>query len=117
MIIQNSVKCLLCEEVIWSANQHDFVTCKCGNISVDGGLAYLRRMGRGVSDRTYMDLSMTMKDEHVFDMREKVRKAIKFNKNNFGIALTVIRSLVDNGYIKHYAIDEERLEKEKTYEY
>jgi hypothetical protein len=36
------VKCLLCEDVIQSQYRHDFVTCKCGNLSVDGGVSYLR---------------------------------------------------------------------------
>ena len=42
-IIRNMVKCNLCGDVIESTYRHDFVTCKCGSCSVDGGTDYLRR--------------------------------------------------------------------------
>lgn len=44
-LLRNAVKCLKCNNVIESKHRHDFVTCSCGNISVDGGLEYLRRVG------------------------------------------------------------------------
>ena len=46
VIERNSVKCLDCHEEIESRNRHDFVTCNCGAISVDGGRDYLKRSGR-----------------------------------------------------------------------
>ena len=42
-IISNKAQCLTCDEIIESKYRHDFVTCKCGKLSVDGGLDYLRR--------------------------------------------------------------------------
>ena len=42
-IIENSAQCLKCGEKIVSKHRHDYVTCSCGNISVDGGLDYCRR--------------------------------------------------------------------------
>ena len=42
-IIQNAIRCNLCGDMIESTYRHDFVTCKCGCCSVDGGLDYLRR--------------------------------------------------------------------------
>jgi len=42
-IFRNSAKCLLCGDEIESTHRHGFVTCKCGNLSVDGGHWYLRR--------------------------------------------------------------------------
>ncbi len=44
-IISNKAKCKKCGTLIESTHQHDFVTCNCGAISVDGGKAYLRRCG------------------------------------------------------------------------
>jgi len=35
------VKCLKCMDVIQSMYRHDFVSCKCGAIFVDGGDSYL----------------------------------------------------------------------------
>lgn len=36
------VRCLLCNDVIESQYRHDFVTCSCGALSVDGGRDYTR---------------------------------------------------------------------------
>jgi tRNA(Ile2) C34 agmatinyltransferase TiaS len=44
-ILRNAARCKKCGETIESKSRHDFVTCKCGAISVDGGREYLRRVG------------------------------------------------------------------------
>ncbi len=51
-IKRNSAKCLKCNTEIESVHRHDFVTCPCGNVSVDGGRAYLKR---ACVDRQFMD--------------------------------------------------------------
>jgi len=35
-------KCRICKDVIHSLFRHDFLTCKCGSIFVDGGNDYFR---------------------------------------------------------------------------
>lgn len=35
-------KCKLCGDIIESKHRHDYVTCSCGEISVDGGKDYFR---------------------------------------------------------------------------
>lgn len=35
--MRNRAKCKLCNDLIESIYRHDFVTCKCGEISIDGG--------------------------------------------------------------------------------
>ena len=42
-IVRNSARCLGCDTEIVSAHVHDFVTCNCGALSVDGGNHYLKR--------------------------------------------------------------------------
>ena len=42
-IITNKIKCLHCGDVIESKTVHDYKTCKCGKVSVDGGKYYLKR--------------------------------------------------------------------------
>ena len=55
-IIRNAIRCNHCGDVIESTYRHNFVTCSCGRVSVDGGHDYLRRCG----DRSdYTDLSET----------------------------------------------------------
>lgn len=43
MILHNRAKCLKCGEVIESETVHDFRSCSCGNLCVDGGKEYLKR--------------------------------------------------------------------------
>ena len=42
-IIKNAIKCNHCGDIIVSKDRHDFVSCKCGCCSVNGGNDYLRR--------------------------------------------------------------------------
>lgn len=44
-IYSNALKCLLCNQIIRSTNKHDYVTCKCGECSVDGGSWYCKYSG------------------------------------------------------------------------
>jgi hypothetical protein len=44
-IVRNAARCRKCGDVIESTSVHDFVSCKCGSIFVDGGHEYLRRGG------------------------------------------------------------------------
>lgn len=69
MIIRNAVLCNICGEVIESKYRHDFVTCKCGACSVDGGHDYLRR---GFKDRScYTELSEVDNDSVPIKNEEK----------------------------------------------
>jgi len=42
-IWENAARCKICGEYIRSKNRHDFVSCGCGNVSVDGGSWYAKR--------------------------------------------------------------------------
>ncbi len=59
-IKKNSLKCLLCGDIITSKHVHDFVRCSCKNVFTDGGNEYLRR---GITellpngDEPFVDLS------------------------------------------------------------
>lgn len=39
----NKARCRICGDIIESMHRHDFVTCSCGSLSVDGGKDYIRR--------------------------------------------------------------------------
>jgi len=43
MILRNSARCPKCGDNPESVNRHDYKSCKCGAIAVDGGFDYLRR--------------------------------------------------------------------------
>ena len=44
-ILVNKIKCNKCGDIIESVSVHDFKSCKCGAVAVDGGHDYLRRGG------------------------------------------------------------------------
>jgi hypothetical protein len=46
IIIRNSMHCNLCNTEVESKHRHDFVSCKCGNVSTDGGQDYVKRSFR-----------------------------------------------------------------------
>ena len=54
-MLTNKAKCLICGDVIESKHRHDFVTCTCGNLSVDGGKDYCKRSVKEVDK--YEELS------------------------------------------------------------
>lgn len=43
-ILSNKIRCTHCGDIIESTHVHDFKTCSCGRVSVDGGHEYLRRV-------------------------------------------------------------------------
>lgn len=90
MIIQNAVTCLGCGDFIVSKHRHDFVTCTCGSISVDGGQSYLRRVGDFANA---VDHSWELPDELYRQCADAVEEAIDTNRNKFGIANAVMRRL------------------------
>ena len=49
-IISNKAKCRLCGDIIESKHRHDWQSCSCGAIFVDGGHEYLRRGAKSFED-------------------------------------------------------------------
>lgn len=90
MIVQNAVICNKCDDFIVSKHRHDFVTCSCGAISVDGGQSYLRRSG-AIFD--YIDMSWELPDELYKACASAVVVAIQSGRNEMGIANAVMRKL------------------------
>lgn len=46
----NKARCLKCGQTLVSQHRHDYKTCRCGNLSVDGGPAYIKRGFRDGED-------------------------------------------------------------------
>lgn len=97
MIVQNAVTCKKCDDFIVSKHRHDFVTCTCGAISVDGGQEYLRRIG---DPETIIDLSWEIPDEVYNDCADAVQEAMDTGRNKFGIANAVMRKLRQSQHIR-----------------
>lgn len=55
MILRNQARCLQCGDFIMSVYRHDLKRCKCGELAVDGGVDYVRRLGNN-----YEELSISI---------------------------------------------------------
>ena len=55
-ILRNVIRCNHCGDVIESTYRHDYRTCRCGCVFVDGGHDYLRR-GAMYGPDDYTDIS------------------------------------------------------------
>lgn len=99
MIVQNAVSCNSCGDMIISKHRHDFVTCTCGAISVDGGQAYLRRVGGNLEKEAFADYSWSLPDELYDACADAVQEAMDTNRNKFGIANAVMRKLREAGRV------------------
>ena len=60
-IITNKAQCKLCKDIIESKHRHDYVSCKCGEIAVDGGKDYLRRTAKHLSNIKEMSVTKKVK--------------------------------------------------------
>lgn len=62
VIVTNKAQCRLCNDIIESINRHDFKSCRCGEISVDGGKSYLKRSFKNYGN--IIELSETYEEEY-----------------------------------------------------
>lgn len=44
-LLRSQLRCRRCGTVIASVHRHDFQTCPCGSVSIDGGRDYMRVVG------------------------------------------------------------------------
>ena len=77
-IIRNAIRCNSCGDIIESTFRHDFKTCSCGRVSVDGGHDYLRRCYNN-SPQDDTDLSVTAYPDD--DKEESDEKTCKHSKD------------------------------------
>ena len=70
----NSVRCLVCNEVLVSKSQHHFVMCSCLNeTATDGGNSYQRFMGRDLDKVENLSKYIVMTEQEYEDMLERKR--------------------------------------------
>lgn len=104
-ILQNEIICNHCGDQIYSRHRHDYVTCKCGKVGVDGGMSYLRRTGLMRED--YTDVSVAIEDSLYDDLIEALDWANASNRNSLEALCVIMRVIRDNGY---------RITKKEEYE-
>lgn len=120
MILRNSIKCNHCNDEIESKHVHDFVTCKCGKVSVDGGLNYSKTMFTSLSD--FINTSITDDGTHEL-RREHLKWGNNYDKDMNALPETMwipikdmssehIQAILDGGYVKNNPKYEELFKEE-----
>lgn len=62
VVVTNEARCLKCGDVIRSLSTHDYKACSCGNLGVDGGHSYIKRIYRSDRD-SWEELSETYEED------------------------------------------------------
>ena len=93
MIIQNEAQCAKCKAIVFSAHRHDYKTCECGAIAVDGGTAYLKRVG---NSEDIIERALDLDEKIVERCANAAQWGLDTQRNAYGIALADIRALRDN---------------------
>ena len=70
-----------CKDIIESTDTHDFKTCSCGMVSIDGGYYYLKRMVK--NNATYEDLSVMVDDEYIKNLNIHKRDGYEISSKMF----------------------------------
>jgi len=94
-ILSNQVHCNKCGDEPFSSNRHDFRSCKCGAVSVDGGMDYLRRVFTYHTDFT--EMSIEIPDAALVAAEKAVEWAKDTGRNELGYVCAIARALRDNG--------------------
>lgn len=93
--MRNRAKCKLCQDIIESLSQHDFVSCSCGEISIDGGTAYYR-----VSVKDFKNF-LRVDDEGneivvIFDDKEEFMPPEPTEKTSKQELMDIVDSMIDD---------------------
>ena len=94
-IVSNQIECLSCGDKPYSAHRHDFQSCKCGKVAVDGGQEYTRRVGASAD---WKDISILMEEKNFQELCKELGHAVETGRNPLGLACAALRSLRDLGY-------------------
>ena len=97
MILSNQVECLVCGDKPYSSYRHDFKSCGCGAVAVDGGNSYLRRIGK---PNNYHDISIVIPNETYHAMEAALIWAQETGRNPFGQICAVARAHRDGEFDK-----------------
>lgn len=67
ILLLNQAQCNNCFDIITSRSTHDYVSCSCGDLSVDGGTSYTKR---NFGDKGYSELSIYAGEDDILKIRE-----------------------------------------------
>lgn len=90
-IVSNQVRCLKCWDTPFSMTQHDYRSCTCQEVTVDGGQAYLKRLG--AKDK-WKEMSITIDRGRLQPIIDEVARSMQ-TRNPLGVTLAALRAIRD----------------------
>ena len=112
MILSNQVRCNKCGDEPFSAHRHDFKSCECGAVSVDGGMDYLRRVG-DFADAT--DMSIEIPDEAGRAAIAAANQGLEDAVTPGSLSVLVITALGEHGVSYAWPVDDENEARDKVF--
>ena len=107
-LIINKAICNECKDEIQSRHRHDFVVCSCGEVSVDGGIDYLRRLGSNFTETSlYTDDSFT-------ELRKFIERGGRGINGDEPLKYVLLKDLNDN-WLKNLIEYEEENRPDNAY--
>ena len=81
-LVFNAAQCVKCGEVIVSTHRHDYRSCKCGALAVDGGRDYAKRTGDIYNCIDMCEYEEYEREEYHWEteQRERAEKRIAYYK-------------------------------------
>lgn len=74
----SAIKCKKCGDVIYSRAAHDFRSCSCGTISIDGGFGYSKVTFKNIDDFCNINLYLNVTLRELYDDWNR-------NKSKYGL--------------------------------
>lgn len=62
-----AVKCLHCHSIVFSRTRHDFRSCLCGKVSIDGGFDYVKVSAVDLSGAKCISIDLSLTKQQLYD--------------------------------------------------
>lgn len=121
-LIENKEQCKLCGDILISKSTHNKKSCSCGNLTVDGGMDYIKRNWKQkdsfielsvetnernwINDEVEIDFEVPQSIQNLINELEKLDDAEDYAYFNYSEALDcAAKELVKNGKLTKFQWD------------
>jgi len=78
MIKVNAITCPKCKDTIYSRTRHDFRSCSCGEVNIDGGFDYTKIGAKNIKE-------IQIKRINVYVTKKELYDDWNFKKDKYGL--------------------------------
>lgn len=93
--MRNRAKCKLCNNIIESLTIHDYITCTCGEISIDGGNTYRRCRAKNWNNFLRIDDEGNEINIKVVEKEESKELPIPIPKPTYDELLDMLQEMIN----------------------